>query len=337
MRWIGVAVVCLASLLPCSAQPLIERQRDLGVMGTSLRLVVIGEDAAALDRAIDAAITELRRVEDLMTDWRPSPLTRINEQAGRPVTVPRELAAIIGRAIAVQKLTGGAFDPTFASVGKLWDFKADPPVIPAEATIRAALSFVGADRVEVDAGANSVRLPVGTVLGLGGIAKGYGVDRAMLLLQEHGVKHALVDAGGDMKLLGMRHGKPWEVAVKHPRDRGRALAALKLSNVSIVTSGDYERFVEHEGQRYHHILDPRTGRPATGAMSATVVAPSAELGDALATSLCVLGPVEGLKLIEKQKRVEAVIVGMNGLVHVSSGLQGQAAVDLQPTEALVHD
>ncbi|MBL7076377.1 MAG: FAD:protein FMN transferase [Kiritimatiellae bacterium] len=317
--------------MSCSAQPLVERQRNLGVMGTSLRLVVIGEDAAELDRAIEAAIAEIQRVEDLMTDWRPSPLTRLNAQAGRPATVPRELAAIIGRSIAVCTLTSGAFDPTFASVGTLWDFKAKPPKIPDEPTIQAALAFVGGDRVTVDAAANSVRLPAGTLLGLGGIAKGYGVDRAMSVLQEHGVQHAMVDAGGDMKLLGLRHGQPWEVAVKHPRERERALAALKLSNVSIVTSGDYERFTDHEGQRYHHILDPRTGRPATGAMSATVVAPSAELGDALATSLCVLGPVEGLQLIEKQKRVEAVVVGMDGVVHVSSGLQGQVRAGPVPT------
>jgi thiamine biosynthesis lipoprotein len=322
-RCLAIAALCLGTCWPGQAEMLAERQRDLGVMGTRLRIIALGENVAALDQAMDAAIVEIRRVEDLMTDWRPSPLTRLNAQAGQPVTVPRELAAIISRAVALHNLTGGAFDPTFAAVGALWDFKAQPPQIPDEAAIRAALKRVGGDRVIVDGANNQVHLPAGMSIGLGGIAKGYGVDRAMAVLQEHGVKHALVDAGGDMKLLGKRNGKPWEVAVKHPRDQEHALAVLRLSNSCVVTSGDYERFVEHDGTRYHHILDPRTGYPATGAMSATVVAHNAELADAVATALCVLGPVEGLKLVERQKRIEAVIVGMDGRVHVSSGLKSE--------------
>ncbi|MBT3293800.1 MAG: FAD:protein FMN transferase [Verrucomicrobia bacterium] len=322
---LAIVALCLGTCWPGQAAVMVERQRDLGVMGTRLRIIALGEDAAALDQAIDAAVAEIRRVEDLMTDWRPSPLTQLNAQAGQPVTVPRELAAIISRAVALHNLTGGAFDPTFAAVGALWDFKAQPPQIPDKAAIHAALKRVGGDRVIVDGANNQVHLPTGMSVGLGGIAKGYGVDRAMAVLQTHGVRHALVDAGGDMKLLGTRHGKPWEVAVKHPRDREHALAVLHLSNSCIVTSGDYERFVEHAGTRYHHILDPRTGYPATGAMSATVVAYSAELADAVATALCVLGPVEGLKLVERQKRVEAVIVGMDGRVHVSTGLKSEVA------------
>ncbi len=322
LAYLGITVVlCLTLATSRATQPLVERQRDLGVMGTSLHIVAIGEDGARLDRAIEAAIAEIRRVEDLMTDWRASPLTTLNEQAGADVSVPRELAAIISRSLALCRLTGGAFDPTFAGAGALWDFKADPPQIPDAATIQAALKRVGGDRVSVDAAHNRVYLPEGMTIGLGGIAKGYGVDRAMAVLREHGVTHALVDAGGDMKLLGQRHGRPWEVAVKHPRDCERAMAVLRLSNSCVVTSGDYERFVEVDGKRYHHILDPRTGYPATGAMSATVVAQNAELADALATALCVLGPVKGLALVEQQRRVEAVIVGLDGAVHVSSGLQ----------------
>ncbi|NQU40954.1 MAG: FAD:protein FMN transferase [Lentisphaerae bacterium] len=320
---LGITVALSLAICGSSqASPsLVERQRDLGVMGTSLRIVAIGEDGAVLDRAIEAAITEIRRVEDLMTDWRPSPLTALNDQAGEPVAVPHELAAIIGRSLALCRLTGGAFDPTFAAAGVLWNFKAAPPHIPDAAAIRAALERVGGDRVTVDAAHDRVHLLKGMKLGLGGIAKGYGVDRAMAVLQQHGVKDALVDAGGDMKALGTRHGAPWEVAIKHPRDRDHAMAVLRLSNSCVVTSGDYERFVEVDGKRYHHILDPRTGYPATGAMSATVVAQNAELADALATSLCVMGPADGMALVERQKRVEAIIVGMDGVVYVSTGLQ----------------
>jgi FAD:protein FMN transferase len=206
-------------------------------------------------------------------------------------------------------------------VGKLWDFKRRPPLVPADDEIRRALANVGYERVHVDSERSTVELPSGTLLGLGGIAKGYGVDRAIEVLRKHGIEHAIVKAGGDMKLLGRDRGRPWEIAIKHPRDRERALAVLEVSNVCIATSGDYERFFEYEGRRYHHILDPRTGRPSEGCIAATVLASNAEYADALATALCVLGPTEGLALIERLPRVEAIVVGLDGAVAASSGLR----------------
>lgn len=301
------------------------RRRELGVMGTSLVVQAIGRpgEEAQLDRALDAAIAEIRRVEDVMTDWRPSPLTRLNDAAGAgPHTVPPELAQIVERARAIAQLTGGAFDATYASVGKLWDFEANPPRIPDEAEVRAAVECIGWDRVEVNLDDSTVALPAGTRLGLGGIAKGYGVDRAMAKLLEHGVAHGMVNAGGDLKALGERFGEPWEIAIRHPRRLDDVIAVLPVSNACVVTSGDYLRFFEHEGRRYHHILDPRTGYPSTGCISATVVAPDAAFADALATALAVLGPEEGLPIVEGLERVEALLVDMDGAVHVSSGLEG---------------
>jgi len=298
------------------------RERELGVMGTDLELRALGTDAAALDRALDAAIAELRRVEDAMTDWRPSPLTRLNDAAGRGETeVPAELAEILARSLEVSRVTGGAFDVSYAAAGSLWDFKAKTPRIPDPEAVRAALAHVGWQRVRVDPQHHTVDLPAGMKLGLGGIAKGYGVDRAMEVLLAHGVEHAIVNAGGDMKVLGRKFGEPWEVAIKHPRDRERAIAALRVSNTSVVTSGDYERFFEIDGRRYHHIIDPRTGRPSEKALSATVLHPSAELADALATALCVLGPEEGLALVARLERAEAIVVGIDGGVHASEGLR----------------
>ena len=187
--------------------------------------------------------------------------------------------------------------------------------------VREALTKIGASRVAIDPQTNTVDLPAGMRVGLGGIAKGYGVDRAIAVLRAHGVEPASVDAGGDMKLLGKKDGELWEIAIKHPRDRERAIAVLRLTNRCVVTSGDYERFFEIDGKRFHHIIDPRTGYPTTGCMSATVVAPNAEYADALATAMCVLGPESGLKLIESLPRVEALLVGMDGEVAVSSGLK----------------
>ncbi|MDP6979666.1 MAG: FAD:protein FMN transferase [Myxococcota bacterium] len=301
---------------------LIRVERHVGVMGTDLQIKVLGRDRARLEAAVDAADRELRRVEDMMTDWRPSPLTRLNDAAGQgPFDVPAELAAIVARAIEVSRITEGAFDVTYAGVGRLWDFKAKPPRIPDRKQIEAGLRLVGSSRLEVDPERHAVALPRGMRVGLGGIAKGYGVDRAMQVLLDLGIEHAIVNAGGDLKALGRNGDAPWEIAVKHPRDPEHVIAVLRVSNTAMVTSGDYERFFEHEGRRYHHILDPRTGYPSEGAMSATVIAPHAELADALATALCVMGPERGLPLIEALRRVEAIVIDMAGNPHATSGLR----------------
>jgi thiamine biosynthesis lipoprotein len=297
------------------------RERRGTVMGTSMLLEALGPDPALLEVALAAAEAELRRVEDLMTDWRASPLMELNASAGRgAVAVPAELAQMIDQALRIAEASGGAFDPTWLSVGQLWDWRAEPPVVPDEQEIAAALRHVGHRLVQVDLAASTVSLPAGTLLGLGGIAKGYGVDRAMAVLREHGVEHGAVEAGGDLKLLGRKHGALWQIAVRHPRRPGSVLAVLPVSNTCVLTSGDYERFFELDGVRYHHILDPRTGRPATGCISATVIGPEASLADGIATALCVLGPERGLAWIETLDGVEALVVGLDGEVHRSSGL-----------------
>lgn len=302
-------------------------ERAGGVMGTSMRLVAIGSDRALLDAALVAAEAELRRVEDAMTSWRPSPLTAMNARAGEgAVEIPVELARMVERALMVAELTGGAFDPTWPGIGSLWDLKAEPPMIPDDAAIERAVALVDFRRVEVviDEGADTatVALPEGFAIGLGGIAKGYGVDRAMQVLLDHGVEHGLVDAGGDLKALGRHFDEPWDIAIRHPRRAGDVMAVVPVSNACVVTSGDYERFAEVDGVRYHHILDPRTGRPSTGAMSATVVGPDAAVCDALATALCVMGPEQGLPLIERSGAYQAICVDMDGEVATTEGLVG---------------
>lgn len=297
--------------------------RTIGVMGTELSITAWSSDQEKLERALDAAVAEIQRVEDLMTDWRASPLTSLNLATGLgPHQVPLELAELIDRGLTVGELTSGAFDITFRTFGRLWDFKASPAKLPQPTEIELALARCGWDKVEVDlhAGYGTVKKPEGLEIGLGGIAKGYGVDRAMAVLMEHGLSDAIVNAGGDLKALGRNGEELWTIAIQHPRDRERVLAVIPVSNTCVVTSGDYERFFEYEGKRYHHILDPRTGFPATGCMSATVVAPDAAIADALATAICVLGPSEGLALIEQLPRIEALAVDLDGEVHASSGL-----------------
>jgi thiamine biosynthesis lipoprotein len=296
-------------------------ERKLAVMGTELAITALHPDAALLDRALDAAVVEIQRVEDLMTDWRASPLTTLNQATGTgPFEVPAELASLIDRSLAVAELSGGAFDPTFRTFGKLWDFKAVPPKLPEQAAIDHALARCGWQKVQVDLAASKISRPAGMEIGLGGIAKGYGVDRAMAVLMDFGIEHAVVNAGGDLKALGRNHEELWSIAIRHPRERERVIALLPISNTCVVTSGDYERFFEYQGKRYHHILDPRTGYPATGCMSATVVAPDAAIADALATAVCVLGVEKGFALIESLPRIDALAVDMEGHVHATSGL-----------------
>lgn len=317
-------------LVPAAPVPT-SHTRSLGVMGTDLEIEVLSADDAAAEAAIDAAVAELQRIEDLMTSWRDSPLTRLNAAAGTGwVDVPPELCELIARSLAVSELTGGAFDPTFASVGKLWDFKADPPVLPSKEAIAEALTHVGYEKVEVDLEGSRVALPAGTRIGLGGIAKGYGVDRAMKILMDRGVHNGIVNAGGDLKALGTKFGHPWRIAIKHPRHKDTPIAVVPLANTCLVTSGDYERFFEYEGVRYHHILDPRTGYPATGCMSASILAPDAAFADALATAMVVLGPEKGLAIVETLPRVEALLVDMDGKVHRSSGLLGKSVPATPP-------
>ena len=309
---------------PDSNQQPKTRSRRLRVMGTELVIQVFGTKVEKLETALDAAVEEIQRVEDLMTDWRPSPLLDLNARAGEgPTQTPLEIVRILRQAKEIHAYTGGAFDPTYAAVGKLWDFKRVPPQTPTKEQVAAALPFVDASRLVIDLEKRTVAIPAGMSIGLGGIAKGYGVDRAMAILLEHGLEHAMVNAGGDLKALGKKNGKLWEIAIKHPRDAERVIAVIPISNTCVVTSGDYERFFELDGVRYHHILDPRTGFPSTGAISATVVAPEAAMADAFATALCVLGAEKGIPLIEAVPRVEALIVDLDGEAHSTTGLAGQ--------------
>jgi thiamine biosynthesis lipoprotein len=319
LAWAGVASAQESK----PTEPALKLREFRGkTMGTTLQLTVLGPDEKVLEAALSAARAELQRVEDVFTTWRESELTRLNASAGKgPFKVSPEQVKLIGRSLEIGKLTRGAFDVTFYSVGKLWNFKAKPPKLPSKEEIAAALKKVGYAKVKVDPRANTVELPAGTRIGLGGIAKGYGVDRAMAVIMKRGIRHALVNAGGDLKALGTKHGKPWDIAIKHPRDRERVLAVLPVSNVCVVTSGDYERFFVHEGKRYHHILDPRTGYPSQGCMSVTVTAPDAAFADALATALCVLGVKEGLEVVDSLRRVEAILVDLDGGVHFSKGLK----------------
>jgi len=319
MRRIAVAVTLLL-MLPVTARAE-WHAREAAIMGTRVAVELWHEDPAAAAAAIDAVIAEMHRIDALMSHYKPeSQLSRINrEAAAAPVPVDPELAGLIARALEFSELSGGAFDITYASVGYLYDYREHRH--PTDAEIEAALPAVNWRHVVVDREASTVRfLKPGVRIDLGGIAKGYAVDRCIGLLRARGIRNASVSAGGDSRLLGDRRGRPWVVGIRHPDDRARVIARIPLEDAAISTSGDYERYFDEDGVRYHHIINPRTGRSATGVRSVTVIGPDATLTEGLTKSVFILGPERGLALVEAQPDADAVVVTSDGKVFYSKGL-----------------
>ena len=296
-------------------------QREEAIMGTRVAVELWSEDAALAERAMDAVIAEMRRTDELMSTYKPeSQLSQVNAHAHeRPVQVDADIIEVMERALAMSKLSGGAFDITYASVGYLYDYRAHQR--PSDRDIAAALPGVDYRQVQVDREARTIRfLRTGVRIDLGGIAKGYAVDRSIEHLRNLGIEHAMVNAGGDTRLLGDRRGKPWVVGIRDPRSEGRVVTRLPLEEEAISTSGDYERYFEEDGVRYHHILVPGTGKSARGVRSATVIGADATLTDALSTTVFVLGVERGMRLIAGLKGVEAVVVDEQGRIYYSDGL-----------------
>jgi FAD:protein FMN transferase len=299
------------------------------LMGTSVSINLwLDPDRSASEAgaAIQAAFDEIARLEAMMSEWKPdSEVTRFNEAAGgTPMKLSPELFAVLQRSHEVSADTDGAFDVTFYAVGSLWKFEpgAEPP---ARAAIDARRPLVDWRRLELDAGTRTGRLATaGMKIGLGAIAKGYAVDRAAELLRTRGFANHVVEGGGDTYVSGTKGGKPWMVGVQDPEKKG-VIGALPSSDISVVTSGDYERYFDFEGVRYAHIFDPRTGYPlehAKSASSITMVAANATDADAYATAVAVMGPTAGMAFVEAHPGLlDAVIITHEGEVLISSGLQ----------------
>jgi thiamine biosynthesis lipoprotein len=291
-------------------------------MGTRIAIEIWHDDAAAAEAAIEAVLAEMHRIDELMSHYKAdSQLSRINRDAGMgPVRVDPELAGLIARSLEFSRLTDGAFDISYASVGYLYDYRAHRR--PGDAEIRAALPGVDYRSIEVNLADSTVRfLRPGMRIDLGGIAKGHAVDRCIGILRARGVAHAAVTAGGDTRLLGDRRGRPWVVGIRHPDDEARVIARIPLADAAISTSGDYERYFDEGGVRHHHIIDPKTGRSATGVRSVTVIAPSSTLAEGLTKGIFILGPERGIALAESQPEVDAVVVRDDGKVFYSKGLE----------------
>ena len=308
----AIAVAAALSAAPAAAE---WHSREEAIMGTRVAVEVWHEDAGRAEAAMAAVIAEMHRVDALMSHYKPeSELSQVNARAAEgPVKVQPELSALIARALEFSALTGGAFDITYASVGYLYDYRAHAR--PSEEEIAARLPSVNWRHVVVDREASTIRFArEGVRIDLGCIAKGYAVDRGIGILRDMGMRHGTVTAGGDSRILGDRRGRPWVVGIRHPDDRARVIARIPLEDAALSTSGDYERYFDEGGQRYHHIINPKTGHSAGALRSVTIIGPDATLTDGLSTSVFVLGPEHGLELVERLGEVDAVLVTADGRV-----------------------
>ena len=320
--------------LPPGSGVLVERTRLS--MGAEVRLTAWTADEAAALRAFEAAFDEFDRLDRLMSVWiEGSDVERVNAAAGgAPVGVSREVLEVLQLAQQVSTWTNGKFDITFGALSNLWRFDHDQDNrVPSRADVRARLPLIDYAAVEINPAARTAFLRrAGMRMHLGGIGKGYAIDRAAAILRSHGVGDFLIQSGGDLYAAGRRADRPWRGAIKDPRSDA-VFATLDLSDETFSTSGDYERFFMRDGQRYHHILDPDTGQPARGSRSVTIVARRAALADALSTGVFVMGADAGMALIEKLPEVDGVIVSAANEVRVSSGLKQRVALRSTPTDA----
>lgn len=307
----------------CTAQQ--PYKRTLKLMGSRFDITVVANDSLQANKHIDTAVAEISRIEKLISSWDDNSQTsEINRNAGaKPVKIDKELFNLIERAIGISKLTDGAFDISYASMDRIWQFDGSMTVMPSEKEIKSSVEKVGYQNIVLDKKNSTVFLKLeGMKIGFGAIGKGYAADKAKTLLISKGVPSGIINASGDMNTWGKQpNGNDWKVAITNPMDKNKVFALLPITNGAVVTSGNYEKYVNFNGKRYTHIIDPRTGYPSTGIISVTVFAPKAELADALATSVFVMGKEAGLDRINQLPKIECIIIDNKGNITKSKNIE----------------
>lgn len=299
-------------------------KQTLLLMGCRFDITVVANSKDEGNDFIKSAIDEIKRIEGLISSWDDQSQTSvINRNAGiKEVIVGAELFELIKRSVRLSALTDGAFDISYASMDCIWKFDGSMKNMPSNDVIKASVAKVGYENIILDNQAQSVFLAnKGMKIGFGAIGKGYAADMAKALLVSKGVKAGIVNASGDINSWGQQpNGQEWKVAIINPLNKNKTFAILPISDGAVVTSGDYEKYVEFNHERYSHIIDPRTGYPSKGVISTTIFASSAELADALATSVFVMGVEAGINMINQLPKVECVIIDDDGKVHKSDNI-----------------
>ncbi len=314
-------LVVLSLVLLCTNVQAEWFKESRGIMGTNIDVDLLDSDVIHAKGCIEEVMGEMEHINREMSPYiKTSELYRINQLAAKqPVKISQELFDLIKRSFYFSEISHGAFDITFASIGYRYDYRKH--IKPTDAQIKASLKEINYRHIKLDAEARTIRFDMqGVRIDLGGIAKGYAVDKSIDLLRKCGIKDAMVTAGGDSRIIGDHDGRPWMIGIKDPRNKKDSIVAIPLVNTAISTSGDYERYFIKNGVRYHHILNPRTGKSVRSTRSVTILGPDATTTDGLSTTVFVLGPKAGLALAEHLKDIEAVIIDNKGKVHYTSGL-----------------
>ncbi|MDR2214985.1 MAG: FAD:protein FMN transferase [Nevskiaceae bacterium] len=296
--------------------------REQAIMGTRTAVELWASERAAGEAAIDAVFNDMKRIDELMSTYKDtSEVSKVNREAAQhPVQVSAELLGLLETAQHYSEISQGAFDITYASVGYLFDYRNHKR--PDQATIDKTLPAVDYRQLKLDRANRTVFFAKpGMRIDLGGIGKGYAVDRGIEILRKLGFAHALVNAGGDTRVLGDRMGAPWIVGIRHPDRENEVVLRIPLEDAAFSTSGDYERYFDDGGVRYHHILNPKTGQSPHDIRSVTLISSTATRTDGLTKTVFILGPQEGMKFIDSLEDVDGVIIAADGKVSYSKGLQ----------------
>jgi len=311
------------------SQELVQR-RTTKLMGSRFDITVVAQDAATANHYIDKAIEEITRIEALISSWNPTSQTsKINKNPGlAPVQVDQELIELIERCITVSKITDGAFDITYASIDKVWQYDGSMTKMPSKEAIQNSVAKIGYQNIVLDKKAQTVFLKQkGMRIGFGAIGKGYAADKVRSMLKKDGVTSGIINAAGDLTTWGKQpDGTDWMVGITNPLNKDNIFSWFPVVNAAVATSGNYEKYVTFDGVKYSHIIDPRTGYPSTGILSVTIFANSAELCDALATSVFITGVETGLNMINQIKGVECIIIDDQDNIHTSK------KIDLNKTQ-----
>lgn len=318
-----VLLVLIVSGFSATAQ--VSRKRAVKLMGSRFDITIIATDSLTAEQNIDAVIAEVTRIENLISDWRPdTQISQVNKNAGiAPVRVDPEVFALTERALHFSHITNGAFDISFAAMDRIWKFDGSMTAMPSPEAIRKSVEKVGYQHILLDKEKSTIFLDrKGMKIGFGALGEGYATDRCRDMMLAKGIKAGIVNGSGDMSTWGKQpDGSNWTIGITNPLRNDTIFAVVPLRQSAVVTSGSYEKFVMFNGKRYAHIINPRTGYPATGVSSVTVFGPSAETANGFSTSLMVLGKDAGLKLIRKYPRYNYILITDEGRIFSSPGLE----------------
>jgi thiamine biosynthesis lipoprotein len=300
------------------AQPNIEVERNVILMGSQFQITVVASDSSTAQKNIDLAIEEIERIENLISEWRPhTQVSEINRNAGiKPIKVDKELFDLTKRALEYSKMSNGAFDISTAAMDRVWKFDGSMTEKPSKESIKKSIENVGYHSIILDSAQSTIYLAKeGMKIGFGSIGKGYAADKGRELLQSYEVLGGIVNASGDIATWGTQpNGKSWRIGINNPFKRHGIAKVLKLKESALATSGSYEKYSEIDGVRYAHIINPKTGYPSTGLTSVTIYGPSAEFANALSTSIMVLGEKDGKKLAQKYPKYKFLFITDKGKI-----------------------